>query len=481
MKRHVDKGRKAKRLALLLASLPLTINIAPFCSPARAEDPAAGSPLYDPLSHPLSAEYSIAPLDPRLSEFKKALLDLGYNFQVNFTQEALGNPSGGAQQGATYEGLVELGVDGDLDRIAGLKGASFHINAFGIFGRGLSTYNIFNLMTVSNIEARRTMRLDEFWFEQDFGFGSIRLGQLAADTEFLAGDFDTLYWNGAFGWPSLTTSDLPGTGPGYPLATPGIRLKIKAEDHVTLLLGLFNGDPSGSGFNVALSEIDNCCGINFRLRDPPLLIGQAEFTYTLPVMAQGLAGKVRIGGWHHFGQFNDQFFSSDGLPLADPKSTGIPAIHLSDQAAYGIIDQMIWRAPGDDPWKGVGFFVFGMTSPPDRNFLTVEVEAGVNFMGLWDKRPHDSFGAAFCYDRISPFVSASDQVAASFSNGFVPVRNYELMVEATYQAQIMQGFTVQPDFQYVFHPGGGAIDPLNPRVGRIPDAAVFGLRTVVKF
>ena len=72
-------------------------------------------------------------------------------------------------------------------------------------------------------------------------------------------------------------------------------------------------------------------------------------------------------------------------------------------------------------------------------------------------------------------------MAASFSDVPVPVRNYEILFEATYQAQIMPGLIVQPDFQYVFHPGGGAIDPLNPFVGRIPDAAVFGLRTVVKF
>jgi porin len=76
-------------------------------------------------------------------------------------------------------------------------------------------------------------------------------------------------------------------------------------------------------------------------------------------------------------------------------------------------------------------------------------------------------------------VSALDQVAASFSA--VPIRDYELLLEATYQAQIVRGFFIQPDFQYVFHPGGGAIDPLNPYAGRIPDAAVFGLRAVVKF
>jgi porin len=56
-----------------------------------------------------------------------------------------------------------------------------------------------------------------------------------------------------------------------------------------------------------------------------------------------------------------------------------------------------------------------------------------------------------------------------------------LAVELTYQAQIVSGWIVQPDFQYIFHPGGGAVDPLNALVGPIPDAAVFGVRTQISF
>lgn len=63
----------------------------------------------------------------------------------------------------------------------------------------------------------------------------------------------------------------------------------------------------------------------------------------------------------------------------------------------------------------------------------------------------------------------------------MPVRSYELALELTYQAQIIPGWTVQPDFQYIFRPSGGVIDPINPLVGRIPDAAVFGVRTMVSF
>lgn len=452
-------------------------------SPARAENPAAGSPLHDPLPEPLAAPYSIAPIDPGLSEFKSALLALGYNFQINYTNEVAVNPVGGAQQSAIYEGLLELGVDADLDRIMNWKGASFHVNAFQIHGHGLTTYNIFNYSTISSIEARATTRLFEAWFEQELfgGFASIRLGQLAADSEFLNSDFDALYWNGTFGWPNFTSNNLPGTGPGYPLTTPGIRVKIVPDDHTTFLFAVFNGDPAGSGLDSARAQIDNCCGINFRLRDPPLLFGQAEFENIPADGSQDLAGKLRIGSWYHFGPFADYFLATNGRPLADPRSTGQALVHSGDVGVYAILDQMLWRAPGDNPWRGIGAFVQVMAAPPDRNLLSLEIQAGVNFMGLWDARPSDIFGAAFSYSRVSPALGANQRVAQFFDDDAALVQSYEIAFELTYQVQIVQGFIVQPDFQYIFRPGGGTRDPLHAAVGRIPDAAVFGLRTGFKF
>lgn len=52
-----------------------------------------------------------------------------------------------------------------------------------------------------------------------------------------------------------------------------------------------------------------------------------------------------------------------------------------------------------------------------------------------------------------------------------PVRDFEANLELTYMAQIVPGWTVQPDFQYIWHPSGVA--------GR--DARVFGVRSIVKF
>jgi porin len=88
---------------------------------------------------------------------------------------------------------------------------------------------------------------------------------------------------------------------------------------------------------------------------------------------------------------------------------------------------------------------------------------------------------AAAYSRISPAASGRDADAAFFTSPPLPVRDDQVTFELTYQAQIATGFLVQPDFQYIFHPNGGAINPVNLAMGRIPDAAVFSLRTAVKF
>ena len=108
-------------------------------------------------------------------------------------------------------------------------------------------------------------------------------------------------------------------------------------------------------------------------------------------------------------------------------------------------------------------------------------EAGITFMGIWKERPDDAFGCAAVFSQLSPSISALDRDTAFFAGEALPIRTYELALEVTYQAQIAPSWIVQPDFQYIFRPGGGVIDPVNPALGKIPNAAVFGLRISISF
>jgi porin len=450
---------------------------------ARAQEANRNVPQLLDETLPPELQPTIASSIPVLAQFKKGLFDLGYNLQMTYFADGLSNPTGGVKQGAAYEGVLYMVLDADLAKIAGLDGLSFRINAYQIHGRQLSAYNIFNLATVDSIEARPATRLFELWVEQKFGdLASIRIGQLAADNQFFISEFgNTLYVNSTFGWPVIFASDLPGGGgPNYPLATPGVRLKVTPENQLVLLAGLYNGDPAGTGFT-GLEQIKDPAGLNFRLRDPPLLMTEAQYMYNQDKTGQGLAGTVKLGAWYHFGKFDDEHFSVGGKSLAAPSSNGMAQTHDGDYGVYGVVDQMLWRLPGDDPKKGVGAFARVAFSPSDRNLISLYAEGGINFMGLWERRPDDNFGLAASFSQLSPGLGDLDRERAFFEEAALPSRDYELVVELTYQAQIVAGWTVQPDFQYIFHPGGGAINPVNPLTGRIPDAAVLGIRTAISF
>lgn len=169
-------------------------------------------------------------------------------------------------------------------------------------------------------------------------------------------------------------------------------------------------------------------------------------------------------------------WGADGRSLADPLSNGIARRHRGDYGVYGMIDQTIWRKPGDDG-KGVAVFSRVFANPSDRNLIGWQVDAGMVFTGMIDARPDDAFGLALSYARISESARGLDADAIRFGTG-VFKRDYEAVIEANYQWQILPGWTLQPNIQYVFHPGGHVADPMDP-TGRTPirNALVVGLRS----
>jgi porin len=227
-----------------------------------------------------------------------------------------------------------------------------------------------------------------------------------------------------------------------------------------------------------------------------LFIGELEYSYNKGESATGLPGTIRLGAWHHTGRFDDQRFGEDGLSLVDPRSSGIARQRHGNQGFYGIIDQMIYRVPNSelDEERGISVFARISGSPPDRNLISFYADAGVAFKGIFDGRPRDTFGVGFGYAQISSaargldrdarqlgFIEGIDPSTGIYSGPFLPVRSSEAVIEATYQAEIVRGWTIQPDFQYIFRPGGNVSSSRDPNGAPAKNAAVFGLRTTIRY
>ena len=103
----------------------------------------------------------------------------------------------------------------------------------------------------------------------------------------------------------------------------------------------------------------------------------------------------------------------------------------------------------------------------NRNLIDWYFDVGFNAKGFLPNRPDDIFGVAFAYAHISHRQPE-------------PTGSSEMVIEADYAAAVTGWLKVEPFFQYVIHPGGGAPDPDRPG-RRLRNASIFGLRTVVDF
>ena len=405
----------------------------------------------------------------------------GIKFAATYIGETLGNVSGGLKQGAIYEGRLNLAVDVDLQKLAGWRELTFHANMFQLHGDGLSRSNLNNFLVVSGIEALPTTRLYEVWFEQKWGTKlALRAGQLAADTEFMTAKYTDVFTNASLGWPAGFSLNMPSGGPSPPLAAMGTRLRADVTDNLTLIGGVFDGDAAGPGPDDP--QLRDRYGVNFRVNDPPLVLAEAQFLWNGKKGDPGLDGKFKICGWRHFGTFTDERFTASGVSMATPASGGLPANLSGDFGVYSVFEQKIYRVGQDDD-RGIGIFARASYSPPDRNIVDLYADAGIEFIGLCEQRPKDKFGIAGGYARVSPWAQALDTDFQQLNGLAWPGRSYEGLVTAVYQYEVRGGFTLQPNFQYITHPGGGATNPLGVNLpGKVlKDAAVFGLRTVLKF
>jgi porin len=422
--------------------------------------PSLASSLPEPFS-------SFGGLRPYLAPY-------GVTFQLNYTGDSFGIVSGGLKQGLAYAGLLEFIVEANLETALGWKGATFHVGTYEIHGNGPSQNFIGNMLFISDVEALPTVRLDEIWLEQKFlnDHASIRIGQLAADVEFSTSHSLDLIVGGTFGWHSAFAANLPSGGPAYPFATPAVRLKYEPTDNVAILAALFNGDPAGPGPDDP--QLRNRYGLNFRVNDQPFLISELQWKYG---PASGLGGTAKLGGWYHFGEFADLRLGLDVLPLSDAASAGQSLQHQGDFGIYGLIDQQIFRK-GSKADAGIYAFARVAASPSNRNLVEFYADAGLNFQGIIEKRPNDSFGVAAAFAKMSSHAVLD----SSLDDGtLLPSRDYEALLEATYSFEIVPGFTVQPNLQYVLHPGQ-TVDHTEPQGLRaIPNAFVVGLRTTVKY
>ena len=399
--------------------------------------------------------------------YRTNLAKKGIEIGLSAVEEAWGNTVGGLKRGAVATGLIQLATAVDLEKLMQWKGASFYSRWACITGQDPGTTLTGDLFGVSNIAGLDTFRNIELWGQQNFLEDkiSIRAGQIVADSEFAISDYAALFINNTFGWPAFLFLSVPNGGPAYPMGAPGIRVKLQPTESFSLKAAVFQG---------VYAQTVNTHGFywDFNQEDGLFYIGEAAYRYK----CSDLPGQVKAGAWGSSGSFINQANPSNSFD--------------NDYGIYGIIDQMLYRQPaasdknvaedkkvmpsGDDkkvvePASDLGLGAFARVAfePADRNLMTFYFDTGFNYKGLLPKRESDVFGVAMTYGAMSS--SGINNIQQS--QGTAPAL-MNMIFEMTYQAQITPFLSIQPNIQYIIHPG---------TVQNLPNALVLGIRASVTF
>ena len=395
---------------------------------------------------------------PDLAGLRTRVADKGITFNAQYVAEVWDNATGGESTGTVYTGLMSLQGNVDLQKLVGWQGASVSTRWYWLSGQDISAEHVGNIFTVSNIAGFPTFRMNELWFQQNFLNNriSIRVGQLAADSQFGISTYGAVFLNGTFGWSPDLYTNIPNGGPAYPMGAPGVQVALTPLNWLVYQGAVFQG-------NVFAQNV-NRHGFRWDLNasNGYFSIHELIFRTNQRAGANGLPGEFKIGGWF------------DTAPDPDASNT-----QPWNYGLYFIADQMLYRVPqpGGAPVvsnnrkqtaapsqtnKGLGIFTHIGLAPRNSSVINFYFDGGLNYKGLIPTRDNDVLGVAFAYGHLNNNPQGND---GSSNPG------YEIVLEATYQMELTPWLSLQPDVQYVIHPSGTDI----------ANALVLGAQATVSF
>jgi porin len=359
----------------------------------------------------------------------------GLTVDGNYQTDLLANPIGGEQQGFAYDGLMEISLDFDLKKLAGLEGMSFFIAGYWASGDDLSDTKIGNLIDVSQVFDGRTVRLGQMYLEQKMFDDTldVALGRLSTGDDFATSDlYESYVSSGVNGNPFAISENLPSFTEDS-VAQWGVRAIVQPSEQLRLAAGVYNADPD-------VAE-DGKHGVDFALNpdDGVLVMAEAGYQWNETAHAAGLPGSATLGGYYD---------SSDFDPVGDEDSD---QQRDGNYGFYLLLDQMVYREGGPGSDQGLTPWAALTLAPVERvNTIPFSASAGLVYQGLVPGRSDDLTALAVYYGKFSDKLQ--DQ-------------NAETVVEANHRFQLARWLYVTPDFQYVIRPNGQS---------DIDNAAVFG-------
>ena len=354
---------------------------------------------------------------------RPALSAHGFQPYLVYTGMVWANLAGGRETGVRVNGYLDFGMDVDLAKLGAWDGLGLHADFHWWQGHEPTSELIGGVpaMALSDWEAADTFRVYNIYVRQavDDDRFVVKLGQIAADTDFMVSRYGGIFLNAAFG--DLPSQNLNIDAPVYPLAAPGVfaagRALAVAHRPLRRLHRRRRRRRRGQSRLRAGSSATTRATRSSPSSPPRLRIGPLPATYTL-------GGIYDTGGADQFGTGAERGAHYELYLMADQ------ALIVNAQRR-----------------SGVGVFARITGSPQDaRNVVGIYADAGLAWFGPLASRPRDVLGAAVSVLRFTQDFQQQTQTAGA------PVGGGETVIEVTYQVAITPWLVVQPDAQFFFNP-----------------------------
>ena len=352
-------------------------------------------------------------------------------FDLVFTSDVVGVVDGGLVRRGAYLDNLDFIVDADLAALAGWRGAVLHVDLLNTSG-GMPNDFAGTLQGIDNIEVgAQRLRLFEVWIEQSLGErASLRLGLYDLNSEFYANDAAGLLLGPSFGiGPELAATGVNGPAI-FPSTALALRLDAKFGEEGFVRGAILNADARVPG-------------------DP----GGADASFdqgVLLIAEGGIEGdrKVSLGVWLYT-QRQDDIRAVDGA--------GLPLTRVA-QGIYLTFEQPLNDA--DEPQAVRAFLRAGLSEGKTTPFAG-GWQAGFLVSRVFADRPDSQLSFGIGHALLSGGYRRNQRDAG------LAMAHGEVQFELTYSDTLLPGLKIQPDLQWIVHPGGERA---------IRDALVAGLR-----
>jgi porin len=344
---------------------------------------------------------------------------------------------GGQRPGEGYVDLIKLSAAYDGAN-AGHEGLTGLVSVEHANGANFTANRVGAVQAISADETQPgALRLYEVWLQQEFlaGRAGIKAGLIDINTTFDVQETAALFLNASHGiGPDLGDTGLNGPS-DYPTPALAVTGVYRPREGWTAQLGIFDavaGDPNHPGRFVAIKL------------DGALILAQVEKRF-------GDVARIEGGAW----TYTSAFASLDQFDAG-----GVPRRVHGNGGLYGLVEGRLFAKPGEDAGGLNGWLRVGIANG-DINRAENYLGAGLVYTGLIPGRDKDEVGLAMARAGFGGGARAAGALAGR------DIGDSETNLEATYRYAFKDWLNIQPDVQYVIHPGGDQ---------HIPNAIVVGMR-----